>query len=102
MNKQIEKTVLRRIVIQYHKDGLSIRNIAEKIKTSRPGPSERTLRRLGRQIEITLATASKELASHMDVSANTVRKYIPMLEYGARIICHCYLKKQKQTPAMGK
>ncbi|XP_075587965.1 uncharacterized protein LOC142597595, partial [Dermatophagoides farinae] len=68
----------------------------------RPGPSERTLRRLGRQIEITLATASKELASHMDVSANTVRKYIPMLEYGARIICHCYLKKQKQTPAMGK
>ena len=35
MNKQIEKTVLRRIVIQYHKDGLSIRNIAEKIKTSK-------------------------------------------------------------------
>mgnify|MGYP002714486422 CR=1 FL=1 len=109
MNKQIEKTVLRRIVLQYYKDGLSNRNIAKKINTSksnvhhiiktyhqnnqinaikppgRPGPSERTLRRLGRQIERTPATVSEELASHMDVSANTVRKYIPMLEYGARI-----------------
>ncbi|KAH7644022.1 hypothetical protein HUG17_6384 [Dermatophagoides farinae] len=61
MDKQLEKTVLKRMVIQYHKDGLSIRKITEKMKTS------------------------KELANHLDVSKNTVRKYIKMTEYGARI-----------------
>ena len=35
MDKQLEKTVLKRMVIQYHKDGLSIRKITEKMKTSK-------------------------------------------------------------------
>ncbi|KAH9497383.1 hypothetical protein DERF_013378 [Dermatophagoides farinae] len=109
MDKQLEKTVLRRMVIQYHKDGLSIRKIAEKVERSksnvqhiiktyrqngqtnaikppgRPGPTEQTLRRLGRQIEKTPAITGKELANHLDVSRNTVQKYTKMTEYNVRI-----------------
>lgn len=109
MDKQLEKTVLRRMVIQYHKDELSIRKIAEKVERSksnvqhiiktyrqngqtnaikppgRPGPTEQTLRRLGRQIEKTPAITGKELANHLDVSRNTVQKYTKMTEYNVRI-----------------
>ena len=35
MEKQLEKTVFKRMVIQYHKYGLSNRKITEKMKTSK-------------------------------------------------------------------
>ena len=108
-SKQVEKTVLRRMVVQYHQDGLSVRKIAEKTKTSksnvqyiiqtfkkegridatkppgRPGPSSRTLRLLKFQVEKQPFATRRENAEDFGTSVSTVRRYLPMLDYTPRI-----------------
>lgn len=126
-SKQVEKNVLRRMVIQYHKDGLSVRKIAEKTKTSksnvnyivqtfkkkgridaikppgRSGPSERTLRRLKYQVEKEPFATQKEAANQIDKSVSTVRRYLQKLNSNSsKNIQKKREKNQKQTQIMSQ